>query len=142
MTPPKSLLIDVRSPAEFATGSLSLDLRPAINIEYQLIDTLPAVYPDVSKDTSITLYCRSGRRSDIALKTLKALGYTNARDIGGLEDARAVLDKETVTRQLEEGMEQESDEKEIGKTGKENVKSGERVEAFGKLMEGLRALDD
>lgn len=142
MASPESLLIDVRTPSEYATGALSLHLRPAINIEYQLIDALATTYPTLSKDAPITLYCRSGRRSGIALQTLRALGYTNVRDIGGLEEARAVLDRETVQRQLEGDVGMEAgDEAEKGEGGRESAKMGEREKAFGKLVEGLRALD-
>ncbi|KAF2872688.1 hypothetical protein BDV95DRAFT_443618, partial [Massariosphaeria phaeospora] len=77
----QELLIDVRSPAEFATGALATNTTSAVNIEYQLIDQLPQIYSargiEVGKSDAITLYCRSGRRSNLALQTLKGLGYTN-----------------------------------------------------------------
>src|SRR5690242_12992026 len=94
----KQYLIDVRTPAEFAMGPL----QNAINIEYQLIDQLPSVVPSVQKADAITLYCRSGRRSGIALQTLRSLGYSNVRDIGGFEEARATLEREEALRGLPE----------------------------------------
>lgn len=101
-TTPKELLVDVRSPAEFATGALSNDLYAAVNIAHQAIDQLPEFYMalgiDVDKTDNITLYCRSGRRSNIALRTLQGLGYTSVRDIGGFEEARAVLKREELGR--------------------------------------------
>ncbi|KAI0609878.1 PspE Rhodanese-related sulfurtransferase [Pyrenophora tritici-repentis] len=101
----RDLLIDVRTPAEYATGHLTSDLSPTLNIPYQDISTLVDVYATthnitVDKNDRITLYCRSGRRSDIACRELKQLGYANVRDIGGLEEARRVLDWEVVERQL------------------------------------------
>ena len=105
MAAPKKLLVDVRTPAEYSTGFLSANLADAINIEYQLIDQLPQILSeqgiDSEKTDDITLYCRSGRRSNIALQTLKELGYSNVRDIGGLEEARAVLKREEALRGLE-----------------------------------------
>ena len=131
---PQNLLIDVRTPSEFSTGYLTSDMAPTINIEYQLISTLPAVYAEkgiqVTKDDRITLYCRSGRRSNLALQTLREMGFTNARDIGGLDEARRVLDREQVERQLEEEEEK-----------KKRGKGHERVKSFGVLVEGLKALE-
>ncbi|KAJ6202155.1 hypothetical protein J3E72DRAFT_436660 [Bipolaris maydis] len=125
---PQNLLIDVRTPSEFSTGYLTSDLAPTINIEYQLISTLPAVCAEkgiqVAKDDHITLYCRSGRRSNLALQTLRDMGFTNARDIGGYDEARSVLDREQVERQLEEGF---------GEAGQEQEKGQER----GDLQEGI-----
>ncbi|EFQ95999.1 hypothetical protein PTT_03698 [Pyrenophora teres f. teres 0-1] len=80
----RDLLIDVRTPAEYATGHLTSDLSPTptLNIPYQDISRLAAVYATqhnvtVDKNDRITLYCRSGRRSDIACRELKQLGYAN-----------------------------------------------------------------
>lgn len=138
------LLVDVRSPSEFATGFLSSDIAPTINIEYQIIDQLPSIYAaqgiTVDKDDDITLYCRSGRRSNIALQTLKNMGYTVVRDIGGYEDAKKVLDKEQVARQLDEMAGVEGKEK-IGGRGKGDAKQHIRAKSFGKLVEGLEALE-
>jgi rhodanese-related sulfurtransferase len=92
-----SLLIDVRSPAEYATGYL----HGAINIEYTQIREL-AARDGVRPDDEITLYCRSGRRSAIALGELQGLGFTNVRDIGSLETAEGVLEEERRAREHEE----------------------------------------
>ncbi|ORY67152.1 Rhodanese-like domain-containing protein [Pseudomassariella vexata] len=88
-----TLLIDVRSPAEYATGFLP----NALNIEYTQIHHL-ATRPGVQLDDEITLYCRSGRRSAIALQELQSLGFTNVRDIGSFEDARETLEAERGAR--------------------------------------------
>jgi rhodanese-related sulfurtransferase len=150
MSPSQDLLIDVRSPVEFATGPLTSDIAPTVNIEYQIIDQLPEIYAargiNVNKDDNITLYCRSGRRSNIALQTLKNMGYERVRDIGGFEAARAVLDREQVQRQLDAEMESMPG---IGRQNKiEDDKKGEdpkrhtRAKSFGALVEGLKALEE
>ncbi|KAK8194601.1 Rhodanese-like domain-containing protein [Phyllosticta capitalensis] len=135
----KSFLIDVRSPAEFATGALD----GAINIEYTAIAELSGD-ARVGRGDAIALYCRSGRRSAIALDTLKELGYRRVRDLGTLEEADETL---RVERQQKEQEEQR------GKTGK-SVEEGERkgeqgaaadrktLESSTKmLLDGLRALE-
>jgi len=83
------ILLDVRSPSEFAAGGLP----GAINVPYESVAQYVEGNNDISKDTDITLYCRSGRRSAIALNALKELGFRHVRDIGGLEEARTVLEK-------------------------------------------------
>ncbi|KAF9693770.1 hypothetical protein EKO04_008170 [Ascochyta lentis] len=147
---PRELLIDVRSPLEFSTGPLVSDLAPTVNIEYTSIDRLAEIYLqqgiEVDKNDSITLYCRSGRRSDIAMRRLRELGYANVRDIGGFEDAKRVLDKETVARQLESMAGEETlavsgEEEEKTKKEKDDGKAEGRSKGFGALLEGLQECD-
>ena len=77
----KGVWIDVRSAEEFNTGHL----QDAINIPHeQILDRIQAVSPD--KDAPINLYCRSGRRAEVALNALKKAGYTNVTNHGGYED--------------------------------------------------------
>ncbi|XXQ68012.1 rhodanese-like domain-containing protein [Neisseriaceae bacterium B1] len=75
------LWIDVRSPEEFQAGHL----RDAVNIPVeQVAANIASVAPD--KNAPINVYCRSGRRSEIALQELKKLGYTNVTNQGGYQD--------------------------------------------------------
>ncbi|MFT3848162.1 MAG: rhodanese-like domain-containing protein [Propionivibrio sp.] len=74
------IVIDVRTPEEFATGHVD----GALNIPYDAIKPdLPAL-AKIGKDENIVLYCRSGRRSAIAKQTLNDLGYRSVQDGGGL----------------------------------------------------------
>lgn len=139
MTTLNKLLIDVRTPAEFETGYLSSE---AINIEYQLIEHLPHILStrgiDVKKSDAITLYCRSGRRSNIALQTLKELGYSNVRDIGGYEEANALLKQEEamdrLTRLTDNGTDVPVKEDSDGK-------KQARIKALDSLLNGLKELE-
>ncbi|MGY8822956.1 MAG: rhodanese-like domain-containing protein [Candidatus Latescibacterota bacterium] len=55
----------------------------AAHIPYEIIgDKIAALSQDKSRD--IVLYCRSGRRSGIAQKTLQDMGYTRVVNAGGL----------------------------------------------------------
>ena len=77
------LWIDVRTPREFHQGHA----EDAILIPYtEIAERIQTEAPNPEQD--IRLYCRSGRRSSIALRTLQELGYQNVTDVGGLEDAR------------------------------------------------------
>ena len=86
----QSFIIDVRTSEEYATDHI----KGAINIPYEEVSRLPILFPDLSKEDTITLYCRSGHRSLIALDTLRSIGFANARDIGGLETAKRILSDE------------------------------------------------
>lgn len=88
----KTLLIDVRTEAEWKEGHLD----GAILIPYEKIgEAVTAIAPD--KKTKIQLYCRTGRRSGIALDTLKKLGYENVSNDGSVENAAKTL-KTTVVK--------------------------------------------
>lgn len=74
--------IDVRTAGEFGAGHVA----GAVNIPYEeIVERIGDVTPD--KDAQIHLYCRSGRRSGIALEALQEAGYRNAVNIGGLQEA-------------------------------------------------------
>ncbi|KAF2117779.1 Rhodanese-like domain-containing protein [Lophiotrema nucula] len=138
----KQYLVDVRTPAEFSTGPLP----DAINIEYQHISQLPELLAsegqDLQKNDAITLYCRSGRRSGIALQTLKSLGYDNVRDIGGLEEASAVLKREEALRGLPQVEKKaEVNEMEIKSDFKAQERKHGRAKSFSKLLDGLKELE-
>jgi phage shock protein E len=76
-----TLLLDVRTPEEHREkripGSVLLP-------DYEVKDKISELAPD--KNTRIIVYCRSGRRSASAAKTLINLGYTNVYDLGGIID--------------------------------------------------------
>lgn len=139
MSSSKTILIDVRTPAEFATGFLSTNNTDAINIEYQLIEQLPYVLSehgiDLQATDPITLYCRSGRRSNIALQVLNQLGYSNVRDIGGYEEAMAVLRREDGLR------ESDAPSVELEERQEDKGKKEQRQKAFVNLVAGLQGLE-
>lgn len=73
------LLLDVRTPQEFAEGHI----EGAINIALQ---ELPRRLSELPQDQPIVLYCRSGNRSRDALHILRNAGYTAVYDMGGIID--------------------------------------------------------
>ncbi|MGE6790982.1 phage shock protein E [Pseudomonas guineae] len=86
---PNTLLIDVRTAEEFEAGALPNAER--IGHE-QIASQISALAPD--KDTPIVLYCRSGRRSSIAEKSLQAMGYTNLINAGGYDELKFALESQ------------------------------------------------
>jgi phage shock protein E len=75
--------IDVRSAEEYAAEHVS----PAVNIPHTAIAARIAEVT-TDKDALIYLYCRSGRRSGLAMDALEQAGYTNVVNLGGLNDAQ------------------------------------------------------
>lgn len=72
------LVVDVRSPGEFATGAYP----GAVNIP---VDQLPQRLGELgSKDREIVLYCASGARSGYAAGILQQSGFSNITNGGGL----------------------------------------------------------
>lgn len=73
-------LLDVRTAEEFNGGHIP----GAKLLPYDQIDakSIAALAPD--KKATIIVYCRSGRRSAIAAKTLEGLGYRQVFDLGGI----------------------------------------------------------
>jgi len=82
----RDVVIDVRTPDEYASGHL----QGAINMSYDSIAQKIA-QAGINKDDRVILYCQSGRRSGIALETLKGLGFSKAENAGGIEQARKLL---------------------------------------------------
>lgn len=78
-----ALLLDVRTPTEFAQGHL----ENALNIPYdQLRERVAELGPD--RDRAVVLYCRTGRRSELARQSLRELGFTHVLNGGGYEALR------------------------------------------------------
>jgi len=73
----KTVLVDVRTPAEFATGHL----RDAKNIPLADFGTRIGEL-DKSKGKSVVVICQTGARSDKAIKQLLSAGFD---DVVGLE---------------------------------------------------------
>ena len=84
---PKTLLIDVRSPGEFADTSRYKNLnighlKNAWNIS---IDSIPKMLPELKSHVNdpIILYCSHSQRSRRVSKTLKENGFTQVRNLNG-----------------------------------------------------------
>ena len=85
--PPGSLVVDVRTPSEFADWHYP----GAINIPVQVLDQKRDQLGD--KRRAIIVYCRSGNRSSKAKEILTARGFTNVKNGGGVKDMQKFLNK-------------------------------------------------
>lgn len=75
-------LLDVRTPEEYAEGHIA----GAVNIDVQSDDFQQLAEKELSKDATILVYCRSGRRSLHAAEILTRLGYRVVNLKGGILD--------------------------------------------------------
>lgn len=73
-------LLDVRTPQEYAEGHI----EGALNINIQSDDFQQMAEKELSKDSTILVYCRSGRRSMDAAGILTRLGYRVINLKGGI----------------------------------------------------------
>lgn len=75
----RSYLIDVRSDAELA----EFNCKYAKHWDVQ--EMIEGRMPDISKESPVFLFCRSGNRSAVAQRSMAAAGFVDAHDLGGLE---------------------------------------------------------
>ncbi len=68
-------VVDVRTPAEFQTGHVP----GALNIPF---DEMAQRHSEIgSPSTPVLIYCKSGRRSALAIATLREKGFTQIYDL-------------------------------------------------------------
>ena len=84
--PDNAVLLDVRRIEEFNAGHID----GAVLVPHDTIaEKIGSEIPD--KNTPVFVYCRSGRRSAMAVEAMKKLGYTDLTDLGGMKDAEKRL---------------------------------------------------
>lgn len=73
-----AVLVDVRNIGEYAAGHI----EGSINVPLQFITDIKGRVTDLN--TPLFVYCLSGGRSEQAALLLKRIGYTNVKNIGGI----------------------------------------------------------
>lgn len=81
-----AVLLDVRTAQEYAAGHIPASR----NIPLDQLDQAGERIPD--RDTPLYVYCLSGARSRLAAARLRAMGYTQVRDIGGINGYRGRME--------------------------------------------------
>lgn len=99
-----ALVLDVRTPAEFAEGHLN----GALNINWNG-ESFEEQVSLIDRSTPIYLYCRSGGRSGSAAEKLEALGFAHIVDLtGGMIAWRAAeLPERSAEAYVADGMDLE-----------------------------------
>jgi rhodanese-related sulfurtransferase len=75
---PAVVVLDVRTPAEFATGHL----QGAVDLDIRSADFATKL-AGLDKAATYAVYCHSGNRSATALNQMSAAGFTHAADLAG-----------------------------------------------------------
>ncbi|MCD4686551.1 MAG: rhodanese-like domain-containing protein [Anaerolineae bacterium] len=85
------LLIDVRTPGEWADGYIPGATHMTLQELVSFADVLPA-----DLDADIVVYCKAGHRGNMAATILRVMGYTNVLNLGGGFTAWAGAEYEVV----------------------------------------------
>lgn len=89
--PPDAVILDVRTPEEYASGHLdgaiNLDVNdPRFWIELEELDS----------EADYIVYCQSGNRSEAAVERMESVGFDSIQDAGGIADAASATGIEIV----------------------------------------------
>lgn len=84
LTKPGVVLLDVRTPSEFAAGHLS----GARNVNFLSTD-FPDQVAKLDPNTTYVLYCKSGNRAGQAGTLMLQKGFKNVVNAGGFEGLKA-----------------------------------------------------
>lgn len=78
-------VIDVRTVEEFNAGHL----EGALNIPVEIGDFAGTI-SELDPEGNYLVYCRTGRRSGLAIEQMTQLGFKNLSNLGSLENASSV----------------------------------------------------
>ena len=81
---PRTVLLDVRTPEEFAAGHL----KGAQNLNFRAPDFREQVVK-LDKEQTYVLYCASGNRSGQTRKLIEEAGFKNVVNAGGFKALKA-----------------------------------------------------
>jgi len=83
-----ALVVDVRDGTEvLATGKVAGAVAVQRGLlEFKADPGAPSHDPEFRRDRTVIVYCASGGRSALAGKTLKDMGYTDVRNLGGFKE--------------------------------------------------------
>jgi rhodanese-related sulfurtransferase len=90
--PEGTVVIDVRTPAEYAGGHL----EGATNIDIEA-STFASKIAKLDKSTPYFVYCHSGNRASQAITAMNAVGFTKLTNGGGITDAAQASGLKIVT---------------------------------------------
>ena len=82
-----AVLVDVRDRDEYAQGQIA----GSINIPLRELQLITDAVPDL--DTPLFVHCLAGTRSAQAVMMFKRMGYTDARNIGGIQNWKGEVEK-------------------------------------------------
>jgi rhodanese-related sulfurtransferase len=84
----KAVVVDVRDGTEVLASGKVKGARHVTRglLEFKADPESPMYDPAFQREKTIIVYCASGGRSALAGKTLKDMGYSDVRNLGGFQD--------------------------------------------------------
>ncbi len=82
-----AVLVDVRTEEEYQSGHIP----KSINIPLHEIDSITQTISNHA--VPLFVYCQSGARSNQAVTALSKMGYTNVKNIGGINNYRGKVER-------------------------------------------------
>ncbi len=76
------ILIDVRTKEEYDAGHIDGAIL------HDIMDMMEGKFPNVPKDTEISVYCESGNRSMMAKNMMEKAGFVKVTDKGSIDNLR------------------------------------------------------
>jgi phage shock protein E len=73
------IYLDVRTKEEFVAGAKDGALH------HDIMQMFEGIFPELARDTEITVYCQSGNRSMMAKTLLEHAGFSAVTDGGGVD---------------------------------------------------------
>lgn len=83
--PADAIILDVRTPGEYAAGHLD----GAKLLDFNAGEVAEAI-PNLDPDADYLVYCRSGNRAGQAISLMEQAGFTSLTNLGSLEQAAEV----------------------------------------------------
>ena len=74
---PNVIILDVRTPAEFAQGHI----EDAVNLDVSVIDDFALQIGLLDQSKTYAVYCRSGNRSQVAVNTMFSRGINGIYEL-------------------------------------------------------------
>lgn len=83
---PGAILLDVRTTDEYRQGHIPGSLNIELNDLKTILNRIP------EKNTTMFVHCLSGARSNQAVQALKRMGYSNVKNIGGINKYKGKME--------------------------------------------------
>ncbi len=78
-------IIDVRTKEEFNQGAVPGALH------HDIMDMMSGIFPNISKEEEVILYCESGNRAMMAKNMMEDMGFKNVKNGGSLEECLKII---------------------------------------------------
>lgn len=83
----EAVLLDVRTAEEYQEGHIPKSINISLHEIFEVAEIIS------NHNIPLYVYCQSGARSGQAVESLKKMGYTEVKNIGGINQYRGKVEK-------------------------------------------------